>query len=237
MGIGPEVHAFEQYIIDSSGMLWPGISMCELGNQKIKFLKRRMPARKYYRQIGVKEHVSLDLNGINSAVAVNLDNPVPDSLLNRFNMVSDFGTIEHVNNQYPAFKTMHNLCMVGGIILHALPAVGHWPGHGRYYYSEQFFEQLADLCGYSFVKPLSRAARDDRMFHDLLLAAFQKQESRFPDRDIFEHLPVEDSGNMATTGNYTRAARKKFLPAEINSLCIPLNYEKPITSCNPVLLY
>jgi len=207
MGIGIEVHEFEKHVLGISGLQWPEISICELGNQKIKFLKHRLPAGRYYRKLGVKYHISLDLNGKNGAMAVDLDKPVPGKLLNKFDLVTDYGTIEHVNNQYQVFRNMHDVCKEGGIMLHALPPSGHWPGHGRYYYSESFFEQLARICNYSPVTGMQRVARDGREYHDLLLVALRKHQSPFPGKELFGTLPLEDSGNTATTGNYTSKKR------------------------------
>jgi len=204
MGIGREVHEFEEDALKAAGLEWTGIRMCELGNQKIKFLKHRIPAKKYYTGLGVKEHVSLDLNAKNGARPVNLDKSIPQDLLNRFMLVTDYGTLEHVNNQYQVFRNMHDMCCIDGIMLHSLPPPGHWPGHGRYYYPEEFFEQLARTCGYSFVIPMRRQARDNREEHDMLMVAFRKTKDNFPARSAFHALPIEDSGDMGTTGNYTQ---------------------------------
>ena len=62
MGIGWEIHEFEKKVIRVSGQQWQNTSMCEPGKQKIKFLARRIPAKQYYRELGVRKHVSLDLN-------------------------------------------------------------------------------------------------------------------------------------------------------------------------------
>lgn len=207
MGIGWEVHEFEKKVIRVSGQEWQKISMCELGNQKIKFLAKRIPAKKYYRELGVRAHVSLDLNRKNGARRVNLNNPVPEDLIEQFDLVTDYGTLEHINNQYRVFRNMHDMCKTGGMMLHSLPPPEHWPGHGRYYYPEGFFLKLAKLCSYTFIVPLERQSRDNREKHDMLLVAFRKLKAGFPSEEMFDKLPLVDSGDLSTTGNYTQKTR------------------------------
>jgi len=210
MGIGIEVNVFEKEMLNYVGLTWSSICMAELGNQKIKFLKQRIPAKKYYQNLGIKEHVSIDLNKKNGAIAVDLDKPVPDALLDRFNMLTDYGTLEHVNYQYQSFKNMHNMCKIDGIMLHALPPPGHWIGHGRYYYPEEFFYGLAEQAEYNLVSEIQRKQRGEKELHDMLLVAFQKKKTQFPDEKIFMQLPLIDSGDISTTGNYTQKSKKRF---------------------------
>lgn len=218
MGIGIEVHEFEKEILAIERRQWPEIALCELGNQKIKFLKRRISAKKFYTRMGVREHVSLDLNRKNGARCVDLDRPVPDDLLERFDIVTDYGTLEHVNNQYQAFKNMHDLCRTGGLMLHSLPPPGHWPGHGRYYYPEQFFEELALLCGYTIIGSIRRKAREGRALHDMLLVAFRKGEATFPEKEQILLLPLDDSGDTSTTGNYTQRKKVSLMKRTIEKI-------------------
>lgn len=207
MGIGIEVNRFENKIIESLGIAWVHIKVCELGNQKIKFRSPRIPAKKYYKKLGVQEHVSIDLNGKNGALQIDLDFPVPGNLLNRFNMVTNYGTLEHVNNQYQAFKNMHDVCKKEGIMIHSFPPTGHWEGHGRYFYSEKFAEQLAHFCSYEIIGQITRVTRGGEKGHDLILAAFKKITTDFIDQQTFLKLEYEDTKDLTTTGNYTQKKR------------------------------
>ena len=45
MGIGIEVNQFENNIIESLGIAWIHLKVCEMGNQKIKFRSPRIPAK------------------------------------------------------------------------------------------------------------------------------------------------------------------------------------------------
>jgi hypothetical protein len=72
---------------------------------------------------------------------------VPDRLRGRFQLVTNFGTTEHVVNQLNAFKIVHDLTAVGGIMMHELPAQGTL-NHGFFAYQPKFFERLARVNGY-----------------------------------------------------------------------------------------
>lgn len=77
---------------------------------------------------------------------LNLDTP-PPSFVGKFDLVTNFGTTEHVLNQYLAFKTMHELAKPGGVIYHDLP-LGGYHLHGYFNYNPMFFEQLAAANDY-----------------------------------------------------------------------------------------
>ncbi|KKK52115.1 hypothetical protein LCGC14_3108170 [marine sediment metagenome] len=69
-----------------------------------------------------------------------------------FDMVTNYGTSEHVDNQYQVFRNMHNFTKVNGTMVHGgAPAYGYWPTHGHCNYELCFFEYLADLNNYDLV--------------------------------------------------------------------------------------
>ncbi len=208
MGIGIEVRNFEQQIIDRLGLKWADIALCELGNQKIKFRKPRISSKKFYYELGVKEHISIDINGKNKALPLDLDDPVPSSLHNRFDVITNYGTIEHINNQYQAFKNMHDMCKSDGIMIHSLPPVGHWPGHARYYYTEENMTLLAQLCQYEIIDNLQRIKREGGENQELLFVAYRKHKESFITQSEFFTINIEDTGDTSTTGNYTNLTKK-----------------------------
>jgi hypothetical protein len=78
---------------------------------------------------------------------LNFDTPGSE-LAGRFDLVTNFGTTEHVINQLQCFRTMHELARVGGIFYHDLPH-GGFPDHGYFHYTSRFFEDLARANGYA----------------------------------------------------------------------------------------
>jgi len=208
MGIGIEVHEYENHVIEQLGLDWSDIALCELGNQKIKYRSPRIPAKKYYYALGVREHVSIDINGKNKALSLDLDYPVPSYLRNRFDVLTNYGTIEHINNQYQVFKNMHDMCKTEGVMIHSLPPVGHWPGHARYYYTEIGIQQLAELCQYDIIGDIRRIKKKRGEDNDLLCAAFRKTRGEFVSYAEFMNIEIEDTGDTSTTGNYTKLSRR-----------------------------
>lgn len=70
---------------------------------------------------------------------------VPAEFAGRFDLVLNFGTTEHLLNQYNAFKVMHDSTKVGGYIVHSLPCVGYY-NHGYFTYTPRC---MFDLAGYN----------------------------------------------------------------------------------------
>ncbi len=71
--------------------------------------------------------------------------PAPKPFIGGFDLVLNFGTTEHLLNQYNAFKVIHDATKVGGYIVHSLPCVGY-SNHGYFTYTPRC---MFDLAGYS----------------------------------------------------------------------------------------
>lgn len=69
----------------------------------------------------------------------------PPEFAGRFDLALNFGTTEHLLNQYNAFKVMHDSTKVGGYIVHSLPCVGY-SNHGYFTYTPRC---MFDLAGYN----------------------------------------------------------------------------------------
>jgi len=69
--------------------------------------------------------------------------PVP--FVGKFDLVVNFGTTEHLLNQYNAFRVMHEATKVGGYIVHSVPWLGY-SDHGYFTYTPRCF---FDLAGYN----------------------------------------------------------------------------------------
>jgi hypothetical protein len=64
-----------------------------------------------------------------------------------FDLITNFGTSEHVADQINTFRVMHDFAAVGAIFLHAVPFAGYF-NHGLYNYHPVFFVFLAAANGY-----------------------------------------------------------------------------------------
>lgn len=78
---------------------------------------------------------------------LNRHSPGP-RLENRFDLVMNLGTTEHVFNQFNAFNTIHQLTKPGGVMYHDLPMLGYLD-HGFFRYDQLFFQMLAKENDYA----------------------------------------------------------------------------------------
>ena len=163
-------------------LLGKEIKVCELGNQKMKW-HPEYTAKKFFLSEGAKEHISIDMNGKDGALRLNL----AEDLLathpewkGRFDLVTNYGTAEHVENGiYECYKNIHNFCREGGILINDGPPSTCCPWHSPYHYKPNFFVELAQRCGYKILLMDSRVVigrkrqqrPEDRT---LVIAMFQK---------------------------------------------------------------
>ena len=101
------------------------IRICELGNQRMKWHPEHRSAKNFFLSTGAKEHISIDMNGKDGALKLNL---AEDLLVlhpewkGRFDLVTNYGTAEHVQDGiYECYKNIHNFCRYGGIIVNDGP--------------------------------------------------------------------------------------------------------------------
>jgi len=139
------------------------LKMCQLGDTKIRqdarrYLyhkhnqKRYFKARIYFTDIGF-DVITIDI-GVGAeqvdATALNLDLSKPIENLGTFDLVLDFGTGEHIANQFELFRNIHRFCKINGIIVRCNPSnrFGEAHGHG---YTFEFYAKLAQLCKYKII--------------------------------------------------------------------------------------
>jgi len=89
------------------------------------------------------EYCALDIFDADNTILFDLNIHEPgDELRGKFDLVTNFGTTEHVINQYQSMKTIHDLAKPGGIIYHDIPMSGYHD-HGYLSYHPRFFFDLA----------------------------------------------------------------------------------------------
>ena len=164
-------------------------SVCELGSQNVYF-------GEHYGKYGNviyegMEYCCIDLNGENNAHKFDLSQPIPD--IAKHDLVTDFGTSEHVEDLYQCFKTVHELCAVGGYMIHENPKTGNWPEHGKHYFTEQFYIRLAELMEYELVSLGSHPAMGNEVDGWNVYCILKKTEDKpFIKKSEFKKLPILD---------------------------------------------
>jgi len=123
-------------------------SICEFGDQQFlscpPFIEKQY-TRVHWKNKGL-EYDSMDINGFGGSILLDLN--IENETKKEYDFLTDFGTFEHVNNFYMALKNMHNFCKVGGLMMHILPALNHWPDHGTWRAQRSFWIKLGKANNY-----------------------------------------------------------------------------------------
>ncbi len=106
-------------------------------------------AKIFYRALLDYQRITaIDFHGTPAAMQIDLNHPT--GLDERFDVLIDCGTAEHVFNVFQFFKTCHELTRPGGLMVHATPFCG-WIEHGFYSFNPTFYWDLAAANGYAVV--------------------------------------------------------------------------------------
>lgn len=133
-----------------------GFSVCELGDQWMSGLKAPQLAADWYRSLGCGTYASIDGNG-RASFTHDLNTPLPFVLngtavvkkwRERFDLVTDFGTSEHIFDQAQVWRTIHDLTKPGGYIVFDRPNEGY-PGHCYYRVDRCLLEDVAAANHYA----------------------------------------------------------------------------------------
>jgi hypothetical protein len=190
---------FEETLLKELNISYRGLNLCELGAQQ----QGETSAKKIYEEAGVN-HTSIDLNGIWGSLMIDLGMPVPVSLEGKFDLITNYGTAEHVNNQYGVYSNVHKMCKENGIMIHGAPLVGNWPRHCRYYYTESFFKELSIMNGYDIIKIYTLKDEYFKFPNELVITALRKKNKEFISESEFNSIKLLDTKDTSRTQNYTK---------------------------------
>lgn len=85
---------------------------------------------------------SFDFYPENGATVIDLSLPIDNKLKNSFDLVTNFGTTEHVQNQYICWKNIFDMLKINGLSINEIPKKNSWHGHCKYYFDESTVESL-----------------------------------------------------------------------------------------------
>jgi hypothetical protein len=124
-------------------------------------------ARDFWTWLGLN-CASIDIDGSPGSIPLDLNyDEVPSELVGRYDVITNFGTTEHVANQLQSFKIIHDLASTGALMLHVLPA-GGTPNHGLVSYNPKFFWMLGRSNGYKIAfMTMGQSDRDGGLPNDL----------------------------------------------------------------------
>lgn len=165
----------------------PG-TMLELGNQTIYFgLEYGKPAKPMFNLMGF-QHTSVDMNGQDGALAIDLSKINPCEIGENYDVVTDFGTSEHVKNYYNCWCNKYAACKTGGLVVSENPKTGNWPGHGLHYLTENFYKSLAEATQMDILELGESAAMGNVTDGWNIYAALRKTQKEFISEKEFNKL-------------------------------------------------
>lgn len=157
MGINRFTADWIQELESSFGILRNSVSIADLGPQDLSsdVIERTSEpggikikkSRDLYATWGLTDYISFDLFD-SRAEQVDLNTVIDPN--RTWDILTNFGTSEHIFNQYAFMKNCHNLTRQGGILLHAVPT-SSGADHGFYNYHPTFFRSLALANNYSIL--------------------------------------------------------------------------------------
>jgi hypothetical protein len=126
------------------------------------------------------EYVSIDVcPGLKSTEILDLNfDRLPDRMHRGYDVVFNFGTTEHIVNQWNCLNVIHDALAVGGVAYHQLPASGYLD-HGYFCYTPLLFRDLAKANGYVIehlaMTPAGESCIDALGIHSLAGDTLRKQ--------------------------------------------------------------
>jgi hypothetical protein len=118
-------------------------------------------------------HVSIDSSGSDGALPLDLNfDQVPPKHAGHYDLVTNFGTTEHIANQLNAFKVIHDLTHPGGLMYHEVPFTG-WVNHGLVSYTPRFFWMLCRSNLYKYMQLWIEVFPERSYLHPDILSAAQ----------------------------------------------------------------
>lgn len=104
-----------------------------------------------FKLLGFKGYCCIDADGRHNAFIWDLNAPIPEDQIGKYDLITNYGTSEHVFNVLQIFKNIHDLAHTGSIMIHELPFQGYID-HGFYNYQPSFFEDLAFENKYEIIE-------------------------------------------------------------------------------------
>jgi len=133
------VRNFNEFFVGSGKSGW---NAERLSDEQLDRLAKQGFASEFFRACGFK-YRAFDIFDGDSVTLFDLNiQTAPPELAGTIDLVTNYGTTEHLINQNLAMRTMHELASVGGVMHHDLP-MGGYHSHGYFSYNPMFFQHLA----------------------------------------------------------------------------------------------
>jgi hypothetical protein len=126
-----------------SKYLQPNYKIAELGAQYLMGEEWGEYGPPYFKNVfNNLDITSFDITGENDSIIMNLSKDIPDDFKNKFDIITNFGTTEHVQNQYICWKNIFDMVKLNGIVISEIPKKDNWHNHCKYYFDEDTFKSM-----------------------------------------------------------------------------------------------
>ena len=105
-------------------------------------------AQYLYQELGIVNYDSID--HIDKSATIIGDLNFPLKFLKKFDIVTDFGTMEHCFNVESFLRNMHEAAAESGVMLHVVPTARAY-NHGFYHFNSVLFLELAKSNNYEIL--------------------------------------------------------------------------------------
>jgi len=110
--------------------------------------KEFVHAQVFFQMLGIDDYYDVDrFDQDKPKLLHDLNTPIPRDLCDRFSLVLDGGTIEHVFDIRSVMENIVRALRVGGWVIHFSPA-SHYIDHGFYSFSPCFFYEFYGINGF-----------------------------------------------------------------------------------------
>lgn len=180
--------------IELDNYLFKGCSVIELGDQFCDWNAESQGMRSdfYFKQQDV--HVtSIDWHGNNNVLKLDMNEVLEDKL--QGDILTDFGTIEHVKNLYNGLVNCHNFTKENGIMIHVNPAETY-THHGYRYFTFEFWKEFAKACDYALINMYSKPVyNDSNPAHEIFAVLKKIDTSKMICETAFKVIEDKFTGN------------------------------------------
>lgn len=147
---------------------------------------RNLADAAFFSLLGLNEVQALDVDSFEGAEIVHdLNCPVPVELENRFGLIVDGGTLEHVFDVRQALSNVAAMLRLGGRVIHLSPG-NNYLGHGFYQFSPTLFYDYYDANGFVDVRCflVEHSANDENAPWDVCVFPHNASGSRYSSRPL-----------------------------------------------------
>jgi SAM-dependent methyltransferase len=153
--------------------------------RKVTQAEGEILASDYLKAIGYGGYACIDVNDRYGALQMDLNENLAEryGYKDRFDVVTNNGTGEHVFDQAAVFRNMHALTKDHGIMIHVLP-FHNYTNHGFYCFQPGLFYDLAQANGYEMLRlSVATAIGDEITFADKAPSRTTRPIKTYPLRD------------------------------------------------------